>query len=327
MYILVSNRNEWLEINKIIGIIRITILNVKKEKCLLLSITVFKSHEFCFWKLIWKNKVGGRHFQATHTCTFLHLFLTVDMRLAKQQLLNTQKLPKSCRENKIKCLYSDHKSIWFLQAESRLLWYCHTPMAEICFHLFPSHGLLREEGELRQEQWKNSLRSPEDPGKLSYSCQWSHMWWTSLLWLCQLSLVPHSESFQYCRCSTVQVTIYKLKHLTATSQTTLKPKDLEGAFVLFSKWALGKLLLAQHLQTTLSRSRANLKNTTVSCKVTNTFTDINSDLWMGVTYLCWQSSSRAPQPAAQLKFHQLKGRNILNTANYICSCTAVTSLS
>lgn len=74
------------------------------------------------------------------------------MKIPKQQLLNTQKLPKSCRENKLKCLHSDHKSIWFLQAESRLLCYCHTLGAELCFHLFPSHGLLREEGELRQEQ-------------------------------------------------------------------------------------------------------------------------------------------------------------------------------
>lgn len=139
-----------------------------------------------------KYRAGGRHFQAVHTCIFLHPFLTADTRLAKQQLL---KLPKSCRENKLKCLYSDHKSIWFLQAESRLLWYCPTPTAEICFHLCPLQGMLREEGELRQEQWKNSLRSPEDPGKLSYSCQWSHMWWTSLLWLCQLSLVSHSVSF------------------------------------------------------------------------------------------------------------------------------------
>lgn len=128
--------------------------------------------------------------------------------------------------------------------ESRLCWYCHTPVAEICFHLFPSQGLLREEGELRQEQWKNSLRSPEDPGKSSYNCQGIDMWWTSLPWLCQLSLVPDSESFQYCRCSTVQVIIYRLKHLTDTSQTTLNPKDLEVVCALFSKWAHGKLLLA-----------------------------------------------------------------------------------
>lgn len=164
--------------------------------------------------------------------------------MAKQQLLKHSRLPKSCRENKLKCLHSDHKSIWFLQAESRLLWYCHTPVAEICFHLFPSHGLLREEGELRQEQWKNSLRSPEDSGKSSYNCQWSDMWWTNLLWLCQLSLVPRSESSQYCRCSTVQEITHRLKHLTATSQTTLNPKDLEVAFVLFSQWAFGELLLA-----------------------------------------------------------------------------------
>lgn len=166
------------------------------------------------------------------------------MKIPKQQLLNTQKLPKSCRENKLKCLHSDHKSIWFLQAESRLLCYYHTLVTELCFHLFPSHGLLRKEGELRQEQWKNSLRSPEDPGKSSYNCQWSDMWWTSLPWLCQLSLVPDSESFQYCRCSTVQVIIYRLKHLTATSQTALKPQDSEVYFALFSKWAHGKLLLA-----------------------------------------------------------------------------------
>lgn len=171
-------------------------------------------------------------------------FLLIYMRMAKQQLLNTQKLPKSCRENKLQHLHSDHQSIWVLQAESRLLWYCLTPLAEICFQLFPSHGVLKEEGELRQEQWKNSLRSPKDPGKSSYNCQWSGMWWTSLHWLCQLSLVPLSESFQYCRCSTDQVNIYRLKHLTATSETTLNSKDLEVAFVLFSKWALGKLLLA-----------------------------------------------------------------------------------
>lgn len=66
----------------------------------------------------------------------------------------------------------------------------------------------------------------------------------SLPWLCQLSLVPNSEFFQYCRCSTVQVIIYRLKHLTATSQTALNPKDLEVYFALFSKWTHGKLLLA-----------------------------------------------------------------------------------
>lgn len=108
-------------------------------------------------------------------------------------------LNKSCRENKLKCLHSDHKSIWFLQAESRLLCYCHTLEAELCIHLFPSHGLLREEGELRQEQWKISLRSPEDPGKSSYNCQWSDMWWTSLPWLCvsyhwSLTLSPFSTA-------------------------------------------------------------------------------------------------------------------------------------
>lgn len=168
-----------------------------------------------------------------HICNFLHPFLLIYMRIAKQQLLNTQKSPKICRENKLKCFYSDHKSIWFLLAESRLLWYCHTPLVEICFHLFPSHELLREEGELRQEQWKNSLRSPEDPGKSSYNCQWNGMWWTNFQWLCQLSLVPHSKSFQYCRRSTVQVNIYRLKHLTATSQTTLNPKDFTGCFCSF----------------------------------------------------------------------------------------------
>lgn len=52
------------------------------------------------------------------------------------------------------------------------------------------------------------------------------------------------ESFQCCRCSRVQVIICRLKHLTATSQTTLNPKDLEVAFALFSEWALEKLLLA-----------------------------------------------------------------------------------
>lgn len=70
------------------------------------------------------------------------------------------------------------------------------------------------------------------------------MWWTSLPWLCQLSLVPDAESLQYCRCSTVQVIIYRLKHLTATSQTALDSKDLEVYFALFSKWAHGKLLPA-----------------------------------------------------------------------------------
>lgn len=71
--------------------------------------------------------------------------------------------------------------------------------------------------------------------------------------------LEQSDSSQYCRHSTVQVITYGLKHLTVShfTDTTLKPKDLEAAFVLFSKWTLRKLLLDQHLQTALNMYSAN----------------------------------------------------------------------
>lgn len=115
----------------------------------------FNLLEFCFWKLIKEYKrirMGEEISKECIDAIFYIPFLLIYMRMAKQQLLNTQKLPKSCRENKLQRLHSDHQSIWVLQAESRLLWYCLTPLAEICFQLFPSHGVLKEEGELRQEQ-------------------------------------------------------------------------------------------------------------------------------------------------------------------------------
>lgn len=84
------------------------------------------------------------------------------------------------------------------------------------------------------------------------------MWRRNLLWLCGVSFVPQIiwllSVLQMQHSSSDHVATKALdSHFT---DTALNSKDLEAVFVLFSKWKLGQLLLAQHLQTTLNMNSA-----------------------------------------------------------------------